>query len=85
MRFSFIDAKRAGFPVACLCESLEVSQSGYFAWKYRPASERQRKDRVLLALSARAFACRRTLMGARACMLISWRMVSLPHATGSPG
>ena len=47
MRFSFIDAKRAEFPVARLCETLEVSQSGYFAWKNRPASERQRKDRVL--------------------------------------
>ena len=49
MRFSFIDAKKAEFPVACLCEVLEVSQSGYFAWKSRPASERQRKDMVLLA------------------------------------
>jgi putative transposase len=37
MRFSFIDAKRAEFAVACLCEVLEVSQSGYFAWKSRPA------------------------------------------------
>lgn len=49
MRFSFIDAKRAEIPVACLCEVLEVSQSGYFGWKNRPASERQRKDMVLLA------------------------------------
>jgi NADPH:quinone reductase-like Zn-dependent oxidoreductase len=51
MRFSFIDAKKAEFPVTCLCEVLEVSQSGYFAWKSRPASERQRKDMLLLALS----------------------------------
>jgi putative transposase len=49
MRFSFIDAKKAEFPVARLCEVLEVSQSGYFAWKNRPASERQCKDMVLLA------------------------------------
>ena len=49
MGFSFIDAKKAEFPVACLCVVLEVSQSGYFAWKSRPASERQRKDMVLLA------------------------------------
>jgi len=49
MRFSFIDAKRAEFAVACLCEVLEVSQSGYFAWKSRPASEYQRKDMLLLA------------------------------------
>ena len=49
MKFSFIDAKRAEFPAARLCEVLEVSQSGYFAWKNRPASERQCKDMVLLA------------------------------------
>jgi transposase InsO family protein len=49
MRFSFIDAKKAEFPVACLCEVIEVSQSGYFAWKNRSASERQRKDMLLLA------------------------------------
>ena len=49
MRFSFIDAKKAEFPVARLCEVLAVSQSGYFAWKNRPASERQCKDMVLLA------------------------------------
>jgi hypothetical protein len=49
MRFSFIDAKKAEFPVARLCEVLEVSQSGYFAWKNRPVSERQGKDMVLLA------------------------------------
>jgi hypothetical protein len=49
MRFSFLDAKKAEFPVARLCETLEVSQSGYFAWKSRPASERQCEDMVLLA------------------------------------
>jgi putative transposase len=49
MRFSFIDAKKAEFPFARLCETLEVSQSGYFAWKSRPASERQCKEMVLLA------------------------------------
>ena len=49
MRFSFIDAKKVEFPVARLCEVLAVSQSGYFAWKNRPASERQCKDMVLLA------------------------------------
>jgi hypothetical protein len=84
MRFSFIDAKRAEFPVARLCEALEVSQSGYFAWKDRPASARQCKDMVLLALAS-VFACRGRLMGAGACMPISWKMISSPDDTGSPG
>jgi transposase InsO family protein len=32
-----------------LCNVLGVSESGYFAWKDRPASRRQREDVVLLA------------------------------------
>ncbi len=63
MRFSFIDAKRAEFPVARLCEALEVSQSGYFAWKDRPASERQGKDMVLLAHIRERFCISRETYG----------------------
>ena len=32
-----------------LCDVLGVSESGYFAWKSRPASRRQCEDMVLLA------------------------------------
>jgi putative transposase len=49
MRFTFIDAAKAEFPIQRLCQALEVSQSGYFAWRSRPASSRQREDLVLLA------------------------------------
>ena len=63
MRFSFIDAKKAEFPVARLCETLEVSQSGYFAWKSRPASESQRKDMVLLAHIRERFCLSRETYG----------------------
>src|SRR5918994_6009816 len=36
-------------PYPSLCKVLEVSPSGYFAWRSRPASRRQREDLVLLA------------------------------------
>ena len=49
MKFRFIDAAKENFPVTRLCQVLEVSQSGYFAWRSRPASPRQREDLVLLA------------------------------------
>jgi putative transposase len=49
MRFTFIDATKAEFPIQRLCQVLEVSQSGYFAWRSRPACQRQRDDLVLLA------------------------------------
>ena len=49
MRFELIDAAKKEFPVQRLCKVLGVSPSGYFAWKERPASLRQRDDMVLLA------------------------------------
>ncbi|EIM28597.1 hypothetical protein MicloDRAFT_00027350 [Microvirga lotononidis] len=49
MKFQFIDVAKESFPVTRLCQVLGVSQSGYFAWRSRPASPRQREDLVLLA------------------------------------
>jgi putative transposase len=55
MRFQLIDAAKESFPVTRLCQVLGVSQSGYFAWRSRPASPRQREDLVLLAHIRSAF------------------------------
>ena len=56
MRFQLIDAAKKEFPVQRLCKVLGVSQSGYFAWRSRPACQRQREDLVLLAHVRSAFA-----------------------------
>jgi putative transposase len=56
MRFALIDAAKEDFPVQRLCQVLGVSQSGYFAWRSRPASCHQREDLVLLAHIRSAFA-----------------------------
>jgi putative transposase len=56
MRFQLIDAAKEDFPVTRLCQVLGVSPSGYFAWRSRPASPRQREDLVLLAHIRSAFA-----------------------------
>jgi putative transposase len=56
MRFKLVDAAKKDFPVQRLCKVLEVSPSGYFAWKSRPASLRQREDLVRLAPVRSAFA-----------------------------
>jgi len=42
--FRLIDAKKASYPVAMLCRMLEVSKSGYYAWRTRPPSKRSRED-----------------------------------------
>lgn len=47
MKFAFIHAEKALFPVATLCRHLEVSRSGYYAWAARPESSRKRSDRAL--------------------------------------
>jgi putative transposase len=55
MRFALVDQAKEKFPVHRLCSVLGVSQSGYFAWKDRPACHRQRDDMVLLAHVRSAF------------------------------
>jgi putative transposase len=55
MSFQFIDAAKEEFPVTRLYQVLEVSPSGYFAWRSRPASPHQREDLVLLAHIRSAF------------------------------
>src|ERR1019366_512908 len=55
MKFQLIDKAKGEFPVHRLCGVLGVSQSGYFAWKDRPASRCRRDDMVLLAPVRSAF------------------------------
>jgi putative transposase len=45
--FRFIDAEKAHFPVSLLCKMVGVSKSGYYAWKARPPSKRNREDAAL--------------------------------------
>ena len=49
MRFRFIEQEKANFSICRMCKVLRVSESGYYAWVSRPASQRQRDDMVFLA------------------------------------
>jgi transposase InsO family protein len=42
------DLSEEGFPVAALCQTLDVSRSGYYAWKRGGRSSRAEEDRRLM-------------------------------------
>jgi len=44
MRYQFIEAHRDEFEVQVMCDVLDVSRSGYYAWRTRPASAREMAD-----------------------------------------
>lgn len=47
MRFAFVDAEKAKYPVGVLCHTLAVSRSGYYRWKTRSRPLRARQDEQL--------------------------------------
>ena len=49
MRFAFVDAEKAHYPIEVLCDVLEVSRSGFYAWKSRVPSTRAKADAQLAA------------------------------------
>lgn len=47
MRFAFISAEKALYPVSVLCSTLGVTASGYYAWRKRPKSSHAKRDEEL--------------------------------------
>ena len=47
MKFQFIEDHRDEFPVIRMCKVLEVSRSGYYAWRGRPPSGREMANQEL--------------------------------------
>jgi putative transposase len=45
--YRFIDAEKASYPVSTLCRVLRISRSGYYEWKERPTSNRDRENATL--------------------------------------
>ncbi len=53
MTFRFIEDHREQWPVRLLCETLEVSTAGYYAWRQRPASTgAQRREALVVEIRA---------------------------------
>ena len=53
MTYRFIDQHKDQWPVRLLCETLEVSHAGYYAWRQCPRSpQEQRRDVLLVEIRA---------------------------------
>lgn len=63
MKFAFVDAEKAFWPIAILCAVLGVSRSGYYGWMTRPASPRLQADEVLVGEIKAAHAKSRAVYG----------------------
>ena len=48
MRFQFIEDHRDECPVTSMCKALNVSPSGFYAWRSRPVSAREMANRELV-------------------------------------
>ena len=55
MKYAFILTRQVAFPIATMCQLLDVSTSGFYSWRNQPVSARESRDAVLLKKVATVF------------------------------
>src|SRR5689334_9257744 len=63
MKYQFIEQHKQEFPVVVMCQVLGVSESGFYAWRKRPACRRQREDAQLTQEIRQVYATHRGRYG----------------------
>jgi len=63
VKFAFIDAEKAAYPVSAWCRCLQVSRSGFYAFRTRPESSHTATDRRLRVLVRASFDASRQRYG----------------------
>jgi len=63
VKFQFIAEQSQQYSITLLCKALEVSESGYYAWKGRKASHHCREDAKLAAEIQQIFLDHRQVYG----------------------
>jgi putative transposase len=63
MKYQFIEEHRGEYPISVLCKTLEVSVSGYGAWRTRPMSHHDREDAQIAEQVKAAFHANRRVYG----------------------
>jgi len=63
MKYQFIEQHKQEFPVVVMCRVLAVSESGFYAWRKRPACRRTREDAQLSSHIRQVFRTHRERYG----------------------
>lgn len=63
MRYPFIERHRSTYSIASLCRAMQVSRSGYYAWRRRSPSPRAEANAVLTTRIAHVFLTSRRTYG----------------------
>src|SRR6266567_2409319 len=63
MKYQFVAEHQQEYPITLMCQVLEVSVSGYYAWCKRPVSAHQREDARLAAAIQTIFLENRQVYG----------------------
>ena len=82
MRFGFIAAEKAAFPVRLLCRTLQVSRAGFYAWQARPPAPRVRADDRLASRSRRSMPRAGSATAARG-FTPSWRPAAVARVANA--